>query len=232
METPKTSFTTQVTGTSDSKPAASTPAAPGTASIAAPAAAKEPVAFEYQTLTVEQILNKFQQQLEGDALAFAEEAKRVCAYDATLIDSQRDLARLTAEASRLMLEQDQIENNIDGIDAFQNEIEKTLTQVELQVDQILQNQSHLAPHDADLHRQQAYDMAMEIDRRLEEVKGSLNMTSDSLETSSQQAYSGETAQILTTLTKHQKTMVDLENEAGKLEIDCLELTRQLQRSGH
>ncbi|KAL3915082.1 MAG: hypothetical protein SGILL_005811, partial [Bacillariaceae sp.] len=220
-------------GTPATTPATATATAPTTpaATPAAPAPApKPPVSFEYQTLTVEQILNKFQQQLETDALAFAEEAKRVCEYDAVLRDSQTDVARLTSETQRLMLEQEQIEKNIEGIDAFQNEIDRTLGQVEQQVDQILQNQSHLAPQDADLERERAYETAKNIDHRLEEMKGSLEATFDHLSKSNEQSFTGETGQIVTILNQHQDKIAELETTALKLQTDSVELTRMLQRS--
>jgi nuclear pore complex protein Nup62 len=229
VDTPKPSFT--ATATPDGVPAASTPAPAGAAATAS-STPREPVSFEYQTLTVEQILNKFQQQLEEDALAFVQEARRVCEYDAALRDSQRDLAKLTTEAQRLMLEQEQIEQNIAGIDAFQNEIDRALNQVEKQVDQIFQHQSHLAPQDADTQRDSAYETAKNIDRRLEDVMESLKATTEQLHNSNEHCFVGETRQIFVTLNQHQDKLVDLEAEAGKLEMDCSELTRQIQRSVH
>jgi len=79
----------------------------------------EPPALEYQTLMVKQILNKFRKELESDAVAYMEQAKRVCEYDAVLRDSQRDLAHLTHQTLRLLLEQEHTEQTLLGIGAFQ-----------------------------------------------------------------------------------------------------------------
>lgn len=203
------------------------------------AAPKEPPPLEYQTLTVEQILNKFQKQLEEDALAFCEEAKRVCEFDAILRDSQRDLARLTTEAQRLMIEQEEIEKGIDGIGAFQNQLETTLEEVEEQVDAIFRAQGHLNPVDADMERERAYDMAKGVDIRLDQVHESLTETFATLSEANVRAfgppsnggYSGDPSSagvqsvgdIVHTLNEHQDCLADLETHAQKLEIDCSEL---------
>jgi hypothetical protein len=61
-------------------------------------------------LTVEQILHKFQKELEKDAVAYLDQAKRVvCEYNAILRDSQPDLSHLTSQTQRLLLEQEQAE---------------------------------------------------------------------------------------------------------------------------
>ena len=48
-----------------------------------------------QTLTVEQILNKFQAELDRDTSAFLADAHRVAQYDALLRDSQRNVSNLS-----------------------------------------------------------------------------------------------------------------------------------------
>jgi hypothetical protein len=45
---------------------------------------------------VEKILNKFQKELEKDTVAYLDQAKRVCQYNAVLRDSQRNLSHLTS----------------------------------------------------------------------------------------------------------------------------------------
>ncbi len=191
---------------------------------------------------MEEILNKFQRQLEEDALAFAEEAKRVCEYDAILRDNHRDLAKLTTEAQRMMIEQEQIEQGLDGIGAFQNQLDATLTEVEEQVDAIFRSQGHLNPIDADKERERAYEMAKGIEYRLDNVTESLRETFETLNQANARAFgppssgdiSGDHATVATVgdvvhiLNRHQDGLAELESAAQKLELDCSEVHAMLQ----
>lgn len=187
----------------------------------------QPAALEYQTLTVEQIINKFQKELEKDAVAYLEESKRVCEYDAVLRDSQRDLAQLTSQTQRLLLEQEQVEQTLLGVGAFQEQLEKTLSQVESQVDELFTSQSHLAPQDADVERERAYQTASAIDTRLEELTESLQTTFGHLTTANQKVFSGEIGNIVTVLNQHQDGLAQLETAARSLELDVTSVGRQL-----
>jgi nuclear pore complex protein Nup62 len=186
--------------------------------------------LEYQTLTVEQILNKFQKELEQDALGYLDQAKRVCEYDAVLRDSQRDLAHLTSQTQRLLLEQEQVEQTLLGIGAFQDQLETTLSQVEQQVDELFTSQSHLAPHDADVERERAYQTANHIDYRLEELTESLRTTFGHLTNANQKAFNGEVGQIVTILNQHQDGLGQLESAARTLELDVTHVGRLLATS--
>jgi nuclear pore complex protein Nup62 len=215
-------------------PALGTPLA---AAALTPVAPREPPPLEYQTLTVEEILNKFQKQLEEDALAFADEAKRVCEYDAILRDNHRDLAKLTTEAQRMMIEQQQIEQGLDGIGAFQNQLEVTLSEVEEQVDSIFRAQGHLNPLDADKEREKAYEMAKGVEYRLDNVTESLRETFATLNQANARAFgqpssgdvSGDHSTVATVgdvvhiLNRHQDGLAELEAAAQKLELDCSEV---------
>lgn len=201
--------------------------------------------MEYQTLTVEETLNKFQRQLEEDSLAFAEEAKRVCAYDAVLRDSGRDLGKLNTEAQRLMIEQDQVEDGLNTIGAFQNQLDTILAEVEDQVGTIFQTQNHLNPADADLERERSYETAKKIEYQLDDVTNSLRETFDTLNQANASAYgaSGDgfsdggssndinsVNDVITVLNRHQDGLAELEAAAQKLELDCVEVFSVLQTS--
>jgi hypothetical protein len=134
------------------------------------------------------------------------------------------------EAQRLMAEQERAEQQIDGIGVFQDQIAKTLHQVEDQLDLIFQNQSHLAPQDADRERELAYDTAKAIDDRLEDVMASLLSTYEQLSMASPHAFGTPTADILKVLNNHEDSLSELEAVAHKLDLDCKEVTRMLQSS--
>ncbi|MGK3735618.1 MAG: nuclear pore complex protein Nup62 [Bacillariaceae sp.] len=242
VSTPATTFNINNNNSTTTTPAATAPAA----ATSAPAPPVEPPALEYQTLTVEEILNKFQRQLEEDSLAFAEEAKRVCAYDAVLRDSQRDLAKLTTEAQRLMIEQDQVEDGLNTIGAFQNQLGTILAEVEDQVGTIFQTQNHLNPADADLERERSYETAKKIEYQLDDVTNSLRETFDTLNQANASAYGASGGDgfsdggssndinsvndVVTVLNRHQDGLAELEAAAQKLELDCVEVFSGLQTS--
>ena len=210
------------------------PAVPGgaqtPAGTPAPVATPEVKPLNYQTLTVEQILNKFQKELEKDAMDYIDQAKRVCEYDAVLRDSQRDLAQIATQTQRLLLEQQQVEKALEGIGAFQDELESTLSQVEGNVDELFARQSHLAPQDADFERERAYATASTIDRRLEELKENMVSTAGQINSANERAFSGEVANIVAILNKHQDGLSSLQNAARRIDNDASNISRMLQNT--
>ena len=103
----------------------------------------EPTPLQYQTLSVEEILNKFQAELEQDALQYTREAQRVARYDAILRDSQRNLLALGNVTSRLLVEQTELESTLKSIDAFQTELDTNLVGLEQHVDELFAAQAHV-----------------------------------------------------------------------------------------
>ena len=193
----------------------------------APVATPEPKPLHYQTLTVEQILNKFQKELEKDAMEYIDQAKRVCEYDAVLRDSQRDLAQITTQTQRLMLEQQQVEKALEGIGALQDELDSTLSEVEGHVDELFARQSHLAPQDADFERERAYATASTVDRRLEELKENMAATASQINSANERAFTGDVANIVAILNQHQDGLSSLQNAARKMEMDVTNISRML-----
>ena len=196
----------------------------------APGALPEPKPLHYQTLTVEQILNKFQKELEKDAMEYIDQAKRVCEYDAVLRDSQRDLAQITTQTQRLMLEQQQVEKALEGIGALQDELDSTLSEVEGHVDELFARQSHLAPQDADFERERAYATASTVDRRLEELKENMAATASQINSANERAFTGDVANIVAILNQHQDGLSSLQNAARKMEMDVTNISRMLNSS--
>ncbi|KAL3931557.1 MAG: hypothetical protein SGBAC_011253 [Bacillariaceae sp.] len=220
--------------TPNAMPPTSAAAAGGTPAAAptpapAPPKAPEPAALEYQSLTVEQILNKFQKELEVDSIAFLDQAKRVCEYDAVLRDSQRDIAQITDQTQRLLLEQEQMEKALQGIDSFQVELSSTLDTVSTHVDELFTSQSHLAPQDADVERERAYQMSQTIAQRLDELENGLGDTMKTLSDHASDMGNGKNS-LLTILNQHQNAILSLEGAAHKLEGDVKQVKRIMDAS--
>jgi nuclear pore complex protein Nup62 len=192
-------------------------------------AATEPPRLEYQTLTVEQIINKFQKELEQDAVAFLEEARRVAEYDAILRDSQRDIVKLTQLAHHTLIGQQELEQMLNGIDAFQRELETTLYTVEQHVEDLFQAQSHQLPADADMEREKAYATAGAVEQRLQELSESLQSVLGEMDATQQRVLTGDTGKIVQILGQHEKSLADLETAARRMELDVGHVSKLLER---
>lgn len=204
--------------------------APSTTTAATPASvatSNAPTRLEYQTLTVEQILNMFQQEMEKDAVVYLEEARRVAEYDAILRDSQRDLNLLTENVRRCLIEQKEVEQTLTGIGAFQSELDRTLESVERNVDELFGAQSHLMPADADMERESTYKMAHDVDLRLLELQSSLQTTLQQMDAAQERALTGDVAKIVQILNQHQNSLAVMEDAGRRMEHDIAQVNRVL-----
>ena len=238
-------------------PAAATPrvASPAAAGAASPTAAAsqsttaprmiEPPPVEYQTLTVEQILNRFQSELETDAIAFLTEAQRVAHYDATLRDSQHSLSELTNMVSRLMLHQTEVNTQLQGIGSYQNELSKTLDLLERNVDELFAAQSNPLPLDADVERERSYERAIDVDNKLDVMNSTLRHVVNDLNAAQERVWSSslgggdsngggnnEVGKIIGVFNAHHETLACLESKARGVEIDLAMIGQVLAKSGH
>ena len=154
---------------------------------------------------MEQILNKFQQELEQDAISYSQEAQRVSEYDAMLRDSQRGLSGLATQSQRLLLKQEELERTFEGINAFQVGLDSTLEEVEQHVDQLFQAQSHLTPQDADVQREHAYETASHLDVSLSVLHDNLRHTLQQVDVAQESVLrkAGDAGRIINVLNTHQ-----------------------------
>mmetsp|Transcript_9546 Transcript_9546/g.23337 ORF Transcript_9546/g.23337 Transcript_9546/m.23337 type:complete len:385 (+) Transcript_9546:113-1267(+) len=230
-------------------------AAPGAAaSTATPAAAQqpgeaapkmiEPPPIEYQSLTIEQILNRFQSELETDAIAFLNEAQRIAHYDATLRDTQHSLSELTNMVSRLMLHQTEVDTQLQGIGSYQNELGTTLDLLERNVDELFAAQSNVRVEDADVERERSYERAIEVDHKLDAMGGALRHVVNDLNAAQERVWSSssgvggggerkdeEVGKIIGVFNAHHETLAHLESKARGVESDLAMITQVLAKSG-
>jgi nuclear pore complex protein Nup62 len=206
-----------------------TPAAATSVATAAPTAAQEPVRLEYQTLTVEQIMNKFQRELEQDAVAYVEQAKRVAEYDAVLRDSQRDISKLISQTHRVMLQQEEVERTLTGIGAFQTELDSTLDGLENDVDALFGAAEHLSPVDADVERESAYTNAILVEQRLQMLTAQLQDTLGKMAEKQESMLSGDVGKVVQILNQHQNSLTELEVASRQMENDISHVGRILSQ---
>jgi len=185
-----TTTTTPATGTTttNSTTTTSSTAAPSTSTQSAPKVI-EPPPIEYQSLTIEQILNRFQSELETDTIAFLTEAQRIAHYDATLRESQNSLSELTNMVSRLMLHQTEVDTQLQGIGSYQNELSSTLDLLERNVDELFASQSNVNVQDSDIQREKSYERAIDVDNKLDSMTSSLQHVVNDLNAAQERVWS-------------------------------------------
>ena len=167
-------------------------------------------------MTVEQILNKFQTELENDALLYVQEAKRLSDYDATLRDTQRDISQLTLMATRAVNDQTSVQRLVEAVAVFQDEMERNLDTVEEQINELFEKQTTQPPIDADVERERAYHRAATIESKLQQLDETLKVTMRELDEKQKRVLPSEVGAMVKTLNQHQVTMADLENRARKV----------------
>lgn len=222
-----------------------TPAASHTAqsSTAAQPQMIEPPPVEYQSLTIEQILNRFQSELETDAISFMQEAQRVAHYDATLRDTQHSLSDLTNMVSRLMLQQSEVDTQLQGIGSYQRELGGTLDMLERNVDELFAAQSHTDVGEADVAREQSYERALDVDTKLTQMNGVLTNVVHDLNAAQERVWSSsgstadgskneEVGKIIGVFNAHHETLAFLESQARAVESDLGMIGQVLAKSGH
>ena len=180
-------------------------------------------------MTVEQIINKFQKELEKDAKIYNEEARRVMDYDAILRDSQRDIAGLTEQVHRAMLQQQEVEKTLEGVGALQEELDRTVDGLESHLSELFAATKNLPPAEADRQREQAYSTAKAVDVRLQSLTDSLQATMSELNTAQEQVLpnDGDLGMIFKILNEHQDMLSNLKVSSRKMEKDIDTATRLL-----
>ena len=194
-------------------------------------------------MSVEQILNTFQKELESDAVQYLDEARRVTEADSILRDSQRDLLKLTSHTQRCMLQQSQIEETVAGIGAFQDELESTLGRLEVHLDELFAKQAHTAPADADVERERTYKAAMATEQKLQTLQEKLDEACDNLDAAQERVFtttatdgggglgvtasSRDVSSMIQILQQHQRSLADLEAAGVKMEKDIGQIQRAL-----
>lgn len=172
-------------------------------------------------------MNKFQKELEKDALEYVAEAKRVAECDAILRDSQRDIVKLTQQTHRTLLEQQEVEQTLQGIECFQGELDRTLESMEQIVENLFRTNSQLPPVDADVEREKAYSTATAVEQRLQALTRSLDTTLEEMEAAQERVLTGNAGKIVHILNAHEKTLAEVQAAGRQMELDIGHVNKML-----
>ena len=203
----------------------STPAAPKTNTTTTPA--PEPPRLDYQALTVEQTLNKFQKELEKDAVEFLDEAKRIAEYDAILRDAQRDISNLTQQTHRIVIQEEEVEKTLGIILGFQDELDQTLADVENMVDELFNTSSQGLPVDADVEREKAYATAQSVEERLQTLTAELDATMKEMDGLQENMLDGDAGKIVQIFSQHEMKLAEVQAAGRQLDQDLAHVQKML-----
>ena len=142
-------------------------------------------------------------------------------------DSETDLGRLSEQMQRLLVQQQEMEQTVHAIDDYQNELDRTLDQVEQNVDEIFAAQAHLVPTNADVERETAYRTAESIDQRLTALQESLQTALAKDDYNNDLQPNGDVAVMVQILMQHHKALAALEDAERRLEHDMAQVNRAL-----
>jgi nuclear pore complex protein Nup62 len=202
------------------------------AAATTPKAAPKTVSpLDYKNSTVEQVLNLFQKQLEKDVLAYGEESRRLSEYDAIVRDAQRDIATLTEQTHLGAHQQQEVEQTLSGIGDLEQELDRTLQLLEVQVDEIFEVAASLAPTDADRQREHAYATARALDTRLGELTDVLQQSLHQMDEDQERVFGMDPTigPAVKVLYQHQTSILDLESAGQKLEHEVMQVSRLLSQ---
>jgi Nsp1-like C-terminal region len=191
--------------------------------------------LEYKTLSVEQILNKFQKELEQDVLIYKEQARVVAERDAILRDAQRDIQSLTTKLHRCYIQQDELEKTVSSITAFQDEMERTLADCESSVNELFRSQGNVAPVSSDFERENIFKTLEDVESRLQAVQEAFELASSQMNqgivnSCNRDNNSTEVAQIIQVLYQHQLTLQEVELTSRRMDKEMDEVSKILRRA--
>jgi len=175
--------------------------------------------LEYQTKTVQEILNQISSALEEDAVEYTKQAQRVAEWDVVLRDSHSNLETLTESVAKLLFQQQEVDRTLNGVDAFQKQLSTTLDGLETQIDELFQSQAHLIPQEFDMERETAFQTSLDVDARLVGLQQSLNTLLQDMNASTERTMEDESPQLLQVLNHHHETLLWLETTCHSLQAD-------------
>lgn len=140
---------------------------------------------------------------------------------------------MTENISRVLIQQNQVDNALNSIGAYHSELNEVLNGLENNMDDLFEAQKHLVPEDGDLERERAYQRALDVETKLSSMQMSLKDTVDDLNRSMERVAGnsgengGEGMQILQILNAHLDTLTWLEGTGKSLEEDVALVGRAL-----
>lgn len=123
------------------------------------------------TLTVDGIINKWENQLRKDVEEYQRQSERVAMWDQQLRENQKMLNGLMDSVHRILADQEDLDGCIEAIEAYQRELDTELDSLSQDVDKYIET-VQLEPDEGTYSREQIYSLAIDLDQHLTAVSSS------------------------------------------------------------
>ncbi|THH33582.1 hypothetical protein EUX98_g536 [Antrodiella citrinella] len=225
-------------------PAAPATAPTGPSATAPPAAAVVvPLPNALKGKSIEEIVNKWTNELEVHVREFSKFASEVAVWDRALVENSNNLAALYGAVLAAEREQNDIDQSLDYIEQQQRDLSSTLEQYEKATEQILGGQGGnlraLDTGPADTERDKNYTLATELHGNLDDLSASLVQMIDSvnaLSTPSTEAAKKNTgedpmSQISQILSSHLESLQWIDGAVREVEGKVVDIEKRVRGAG-
>ncbi|KAF9498483.1 hypothetical protein BDN71DRAFT_1503914 [Pleurotus eryngii] len=242
--TPATSTSTP-SGTDKPKdaaaPSTSAPGASAATSSSTNTAIAVPPPSMLRGKTIEEIVNRWSNELETHVRDFNRFAGEIAVWDRALIENGKSLAALFSHVTAVEREQNEIDQSLDHIEQQQKDLSSTLDSYEKAMQDILGGQGSLRALDtgpADTERDKNYMLATDLHTQLDDLSGSLTQMIESvnglsLSNGSKDGTSAEDpmTQIAQILSSHLESLQWIDGSVKEVEGKVTEVENRVKSSG-
>ncbi|XP_065068113.1 nuclear pore glycoprotein p62-like [Rhopilema esculentum] len=181
--------------------------------------------FTYKQL--EDVINKWVQELEEQETIFLRQAKLVNAWDKLLIENGEKITLINDDIQRLKTDQSRLDRELDFILSQQQELEEILSPLE---EQVKAQQSIPYMQHADLEREKTYKMAENIDTQLKRMMLDIKDIINHINTSNANTKENEDpmSQIAKILNSHMDALQWVDQNAVLLQRKVEEVNKQVE----
>ncbi|KIK65391.1 hypothetical protein GYMLUDRAFT_239927 [Collybiopsis luxurians FD-317 M1] len=215
---------------------------PGTSALGsstAPAVAVQPPSV-LRGKTIEEIVNKWSNELETHVKEFNRFAAEVSMWDRALIENSKSLAILYSHVQAAEREQAEVDQSLDHIEQQQKDLAATLDAYEKVTEEIFGGQGGslraLDTGPADTERDKNYMLATDLQTHLDDLSGSLTQMIDavnglSMPSSGEKTQEDPMTQISQILSSHLDSLQWIDGSVREIESKVTEVERRVNESG-
>ncbi|KAF9075981.1 Nsp1-like C-terminal region-domain-containing protein [Rhodocollybia butyracea] len=191
--------------------------------------------------TIEEIVNKWSNDLETHVKEFNKFAAEVSVWDRALIENSNTLAALYSHVLAAEREQAEVDQSLDHIEQQQRDLAATLDAYEKVTEEIFGGQGGslraLDTGPADTERDKNYMLATDLQTHLDDLSGSLTQMIDavnglSMPSGNEKTQEDPMAQISQILSSHLDSLQWIDGAVREIEGKVSEVERRVNESGH
>ncbi|KAI9314066.1 Nsp1-like C-terminal region-domain-containing protein, partial [Dichotomocladium elegans] len=171
---------------------------------------------------MEDILNMWTKDLEKSTREFHKQAALVAEWDKKLIDNGQKISKLHEEVTQVELLQKEVEENLDFVNAQQEELNMILDTYEKQIKDVFDQSNMQQPlHLVDVQREKAYGLAETLNSQLDDVNRNMTVMIDEINNMSRaQSNEGDddtASQIVKILNAHLSSLQWIDSTSAVLQ---------------